>query len=323
MQLLAEEAAAGVAKLREYVLRLRGKASTVLAVEGLLFGVTLVHAQASPTFTLAMTSLATDNPCAVAAQPSYRAAHCVNNGREWGPELLCDDGGFAEYSSAFDACVAARDFFPVTTKVYASFGLQLAVIVVVLYPLFIAVAERELPVALKIAVGFAVEATSWACADPDPISADLRRSPPICPWPPLPRRCAALNVGVLLQEENSADWPRIPILALVHDLDLFVINVLAIACSGGVAIVAMRVRSLVRARAPSLRRPVAACGSDASDARHRCTATTSTCWTSTARRARSRARWAPSCAASRANRRPPRGRAATAHLASPRRPTTW
>ena len=134
VQLVAQQAGGGIGGLRGYVGAMRLRAARVLAVHGVLLGTIAVYAQTSPTFTTAMTTIAVANPCEASANATYVATYCVRSPRNYGVEYLCSDGGFDAYSSAYDACLAARDYFPVTTRVYAAFGLGLSAIVIALYP---------------------------------------------------------------------------------------------------------------------------------------------------------------------------------------------
>ena len=216
VQLVAQQAGGGIQGLRAYVGALRLRASRVLAVHGLLFGTIAVYAQTSPTFTTAMTTIALANPCEASANATYLATYCVRSPRNYGVDYLCSDGGFDAYSSAYDACLAARDYFPVTTRVYAAFGLGLSAIVIALYPHFMALAAREMPGWVRVACSGCVEFTSWLCA--------------------------ALYVGVLMAGKPRTEHP---ILTLVHDLDILVINILVLAVSAIVAVGAMITRALV------------------------------------------------------------------------------
>ena len=86
-----------------------------------------------------------------------------------------------------------------------------------------ALAAREMPRWVRLACAGCVETTSWACA--------------------------ALYVGVLMAGKPRTEHP---ILTLVHDLDLLILNVLVVAASAAVAVVAMITRAPASKSRPAL-----------------------------------------------------------------------
>jgi hypothetical protein len=117
-----------------YYLRMRRQMDAALLISLVIGAYVLAVVSSSPPFTPAMLRLDEPggNPCAVvanttgyAANTSYIKQHCHPSSDVLQPDaaLVCHDGGFAEYASAYSACTAARAYFATTTRAYAAFSL--------------------------------------------------------------------------------------------------------------------------------------------------------------------------------------------------------
>ena len=90
-----------------------------------VLGYQLVLITTAPPFTSAMLQheLAARSPCLISRNATYQAEHCRPSSAADGPRLVCADGGFGAYVSAYAACDAAEAVFSVTSKCYAASGL--------------------------------------------------------------------------------------------------------------------------------------------------------------------------------------------------------
>lgn len=111
----------------KYTAQAKGRASQCFFVALLSFGFIARIAISSPPLTRAMTLVgdgtnSTTNPCALSREASY-LANCTADPRPYAPRLDCSDGGWAEYRSAYFACLAAEVYPGVRAKTYAAFGI--------------------------------------------------------------------------------------------------------------------------------------------------------------------------------------------------------
>ena len=100
----------------KYTALAKAKAARVFAVSAFVFVYMARLATCSPPLTLAMTRLAEANPCEISRNASYIAKFCTPDTRSYANWLVCDDGGWEEYTSAEHGCRAAEVFPAVRAK---------------------------------------------------------------------------------------------------------------------------------------------------------------------------------------------------------------
>jgi hypothetical protein len=86
------------------------------------FYIVLAALNAPPITSTAANGSATGVPCAIARTSEYVAAHCVMDPLSTTyPGLLCHDGGFEGYRSAYDACEASHAFHSLVVTSFSVF----------------------------------------------------------------------------------------------------------------------------------------------------------------------------------------------------------